>query len=56
MPETGRVLTEYIRIISAASWLLKKKSITMHGNMNVKTLLQVGKPQRYTVTTLIQTV
>jgi len=29
-------ITEKIWIISASGWLLKKKSITMHGNMNVK--------------------
>jgi len=29
-------MTEKIWIISASGWLFKKKSITMHGNMNVK--------------------
>ena len=29
-------VTEQIWIISAPGWLFKKKSITMHGNMNVK--------------------
>jgi len=29
-------ITENIWIISASGWLFKKKSITMHGNMNVK--------------------
>jgi len=33
MPETCR---EKIWIISASGWLIKKKSIIMHGNMNVK--------------------
>ena len=28
-------ITEYIWIIRASGWLFKKKSITMHGNMNV---------------------
>jgi hypothetical protein len=37
MPETCRVLKQNkIGIISASGWLFKKKSITMHGNMNVK--------------------
>jgi len=37
MPETCRVLQQNkIGIISASGWLFKKKSITMHGNMNVK--------------------
>jgi hypothetical protein len=31
-------------MISASSWLLKKKSIAMHGNMNVK----------FTITTFMQ--
>jgi len=26
-------------IISASGWLFKKKSITMHGNMNVKMIM-----------------
>jgi hypothetical protein len=30
------LITESIWIISASGWLFKKKSITMHGNMNVK--------------------
>jgi hypothetical protein len=29
-------ITEQIRIISESSWLIKKKSITMHSNVNVK--------------------
>ena len=29
-------ITEQIWIISASSWLFKEKSITMHGNTNVK--------------------
>ena len=29
-------MIEKIRLISASGWLFKKKSITMHGNMNVK--------------------
>jgi hypothetical protein len=37
MPEKCRVLKQNkIGIISASGWLFKKKSITMHGNMNVK--------------------
>ena len=37
MPETCRVLQQNkIRIINASGWLFKKKSITMHGNRNVK--------------------
>jgi len=32
------ILTEQIWIISASGWLFKKKSITMHGNMNVNLL------------------
>ena len=37
MPEICRVLQENkIWIISASGWLFKKKSIMMHGNMNVK--------------------
>jgi len=28
-------ITEYIWIISESGWLFKKKSVTMHGNMNV---------------------
>jgi len=28
-------ITEYIWIISASGWLLKNKSITLHGNMTV---------------------
>jgi hypothetical protein len=37
MPETCRDLWQNkIGIVSASVWLFKKKSITMHGNMNVK--------------------
>jgi hypothetical protein len=37
MPETCRVSYQNkIGIISASGWLFKKKSITVHGNMNVK--------------------
>jgi hypothetical protein len=32
-------ITEQIWIIDASGWLFKKKSITMHGNMNVKSLI-----------------
>jgi hypothetical protein len=36
MPETCIVLKQNkIGIISASGWLFKKKSITMHGNVNV---------------------
>jgi hypothetical protein len=30
-----------IGLISASGWLFKKKSITMHGNMNVKCVLYI---------------
>jgi hypothetical protein len=33
---TYSFITEQIWIIIASWWLFKKKSITMHGNMNVK--------------------
>jgi len=37
LPKTFRVLEQNkIWIISASGWLFKKKSITMHGNMNAK--------------------
>jgi hypothetical protein len=37
MNETRRVVQQNkIWIISASDWLFKTKSITMHGNMNVK--------------------
>ena len=29
-------MTEQIWIISASGWLFNKKSITMHGNINIK--------------------
>jgi hypothetical protein len=29
-------ITEQICVISASGWLFNKKSITMHGNINVK--------------------
>jgi hypothetical protein len=38
MTETCSFITEYIWIISACGWLFNNKSITMHGNMNVKDL------------------
>ena len=55
MPETCRVLQQNkIWIISASGWLFKKKSITMHGNMNVKfnkkeflTVLSDGNRDKY---------
>jgi len=31
-------ITEEIWVISASVWLFKNKSITMHGNMNVKSV------------------
>jgi len=31
-----------MEFVSASGWLLKKKSITMHGNVNIKTLYLVG--------------
>jgi hypothetical protein len=36
MPETCSFITESYWIISVSGWLFKNKSITMHGNMNVK--------------------
>jgi hypothetical protein len=37
MPETCRVLYQNkTGMISASVWLFKKKSITLHGNMNIK--------------------
>ena len=33
------IITEQIWMIGASGWLFKKKSITMHGNMNVKLVL-----------------
>jgi hypothetical protein len=40
MPEKCRVLLQNeIGIMSGSGWLFKKKSITMHGNMNVKLII-----------------
>jgi len=44
MPETCSVLLQNkIGIIIVFCWLFKKKSITMHGNMNVKHISCVSR-------------
>jgi len=37
-------MTEEIWIISESGWLFKRKSITMHGNMNVQLLQYLSLP------------
>ena len=45
-------MTEQIRIISPSVWLFKKKSVPMHGNMNVKNFYLRSMTEVHNVTVL----